>query len=199
MDISNKFKVGILYTALGKYSNVIIQLFVTAVLSRILTPEEYGVVAVVNVFLVFFQILADSGIGPAIVQNKTLTQNDLNDIFTLTIYSGLILSFVFVLIGYPISIVYGNEVYIKLYSLLGMCVLFYTMTIVPQSILTRNMNFKRMNLLSLIANIFSGVIGVVLAIHDFGVYSLIFSNIMKATILFFVFFSSVELSFPALR
>ena len=36
MDISNKFKVGILYTALGKYSNVIIQLFVTAVLSRIL-------------------------------------------------------------------------------------------------------------------------------------------------------------------
>ena len=114
MDIGQNFKKGILYTALGKYSNVVIQFLVTAVLSRILTPEEYGVVAVVNVFLIFFQMLADSGIGPAIIQNKKLNQDDLRSIFALTIYTGFILSAIFCLLGYPMSLVYGDFIYINI-------------------------------------------------------------------------------------
>lgn len=195
MDIGQNFKKGILYTALGKYSNVVIQLLVTAILSRILTPEEYGVVAVVNVFLVFFQMLADSGIGPAIIQNKKLTQDDLNNIFTLTIYTGFVLSVVFCILGYPMSIVYGNFIYVNFYLLLGLCVFFYTITIVPQAILTKEMQFKQVNLLTLVANIFSGVSGVLFALAHFGVYSLIFSNIIKAAVLFLVLYFNVSLHF----
>ena len=193
MDIGQNFKRGILYTALGKYSNVVIQLLVTAVLSRILTPEEYGVVAVVNVFLIFFQMLADSGIGPAIIQNKKLNQDDLRSIFTLTIYSGFILSALFCLLGYPMSLVYGDFIYINLYLLLGICVFFYTITIVPQAILTKEMRFKQVNLLTLVANILSGIIGILLALGRFGIYSLIFSNIVKAVALFLVLFGTVKL------
>ncbi|WP_150855858.1 oligosaccharide flippase family protein, partial [Streptococcus pneumoniae] len=75
MNVEKNLKRGIFYTAIGKYSNVVIQLLVTAILSRILSPVEYGIVAVVNVFLLFFQMLADSGIGPAIVQNKELNKS----------------------------------------------------------------------------------------------------------------------------
>ena len=193
MDIGQNFKKGILYTALGKYSNVVIQFLVTAVLSRILTPEEYGVVAVVNVFLIFFQMLADSGIGPAIIQNKKLNQDDLRSIFALTIYTGFILSAIFCLLGYPMSLVYGDFIYINLYLLLGICVFFYTITIVPQAILTKEMRFKQVNLLTLVANILSGIIGILLALGRFGIYSLIFSNIVKAVALFLVLFGTVRL------
>ncbi|RAN64314.1 oligosaccharide flippase family protein, partial [Dolosigranulum pigrum] len=68
-----QFKKGILYTAIGKYSLVIIQLFVQAILARLLVPEEFGIVSAINIFLVFFQLLSDFGIGAAIVQNKDLT------------------------------------------------------------------------------------------------------------------------------
>ena len=85
MDIAKSFRTGILYNALGKYSNVIIQLLVTSILSRMLTPKEYGLVAVVNVFLIFFQMIADSGIGPAIIQEKSLTKQDIQHIFSLTV------------------------------------------------------------------------------------------------------------------
>ena len=74
MNLIDEFKKGVLYSAIGKYSNVIVQLLVQAILSRLLTPKEYGVVAIVNVFLIFFQMLADFGIGPAIIQNKKLTK-----------------------------------------------------------------------------------------------------------------------------
>src|SRR5699024_934904 len=102
MGMADEFKKGIFYSALGKYSNVVIQLLVTAVLSRILTPEEYGIVAVVNVFLIFFQMLADFGIGPAIIQNKTLSKQEINSIFGFSLYLALFLGIVFVFLGYPI-------------------------------------------------------------------------------------------------
>ncbi|HHK6821357.1 TPA: oligosaccharide flippase family protein, partial [Streptococcus pneumoniae] len=156
MNVEKNLKRGIFYTAIGKYSNVVIQLLVTAILSRILSPVEYGIVAVVNVFLLFFQMLADSGIGPAIVQNKELNKSDLISIFSLTIYSGIVLSCIFALLGYPMGVLYGETIYVSLFPLLGLCVLFYTITIVPQAILMKTMNFKIVNFLTIFSNIASG-------------------------------------------
>ena len=53
-NIKNDLKKGLVYTAIGKYSNMIFTILVNAILSRILTPKEYGVIAVLNVFIVFF-------------------------------------------------------------------------------------------------------------------------------------------------
>ena len=50
----DQFKHALFYTALGKYSIVAVQLLVNAIVSRILTPEEFGVVAAVNIFLYSF-------------------------------------------------------------------------------------------------------------------------------------------------
>ena len=82
MDIKKEFRTGILYSAMGKYSNMLIQILLNSILSRILTPNEFGIVAVVNVFLIFFQMLADFGIGPAIIQHKSLSKNEIQQIFS---------------------------------------------------------------------------------------------------------------------
>lgn len=195
MNVEKNLKRGIFYTAIGKYSNVVIQLLVTAILSRILSPVEYGIVAVVNVFLLFFQMLADSGIGPAIVQNKELNKSDLISIFSLTIYSGIVLSCIFALLGYPMGVLYGETIYVSLFPLLGLCVLFYTITIVPQAILMKTMNFKIVNFLTIFSNIASGLVGVILAVSHFGVYSLIFSNIVRAMVLFIALYSKAKINF----
>lgn len=195
MDIRKSFRDGVLYTAIGKYSNVVIQLVITAILSRLISPAEYGIVAVVNVFLVFFQILADSGIGPAIIQNKELTKNDIDHIFSLTIFSGFVLAIVFAGLGYPISFIYQNNLYVKLCLLLGICVFFYTITIVPQSILNKSLKFKQVSLLTLCANVVSGLFAVLFAYLGFGVYTLIFSNIIKALATFILLYYQVSLKF----
>lgn len=68
MNMIEDLKKGIFYNSIGKYSNVMISFLIQIVLARLLTPNEFGVIAVINVFLVFFQLLADFGIGPAIIQ-----------------------------------------------------------------------------------------------------------------------------------
>ena len=71
--------------ASSKYTTVILGLLFSAVLSRLLSPEDYGIVAVVTVFTNFFSLFADMGIGTAVIQNKKLSDDDENRIFTFTL------------------------------------------------------------------------------------------------------------------
>lgn len=192
--MADEFKRGIFYSALGKYSNVVIQLLVTAILSRILTPDEYGIVAVVNVFLVFFQMLADFGIGPAIIQNKTLTKKEINSIFGFSLYLALFLGIVFAFLGYPISAFYNNQVYKPISIVLSVTLFFYGILVVPQSMLLREKKFSTVNIVTILANIASGVVSIVLAINGFSYYSLIISNTVKAALLFIIFYIKTNLT-----
>ena len=82
---------GVFYTAVAKYSGIIISLIITAVLARMLSPDDFGVVAVASVIINFFNIFTNIGFSTAIVQNKELTQNDLNNIYSFTLWLGVIL------------------------------------------------------------------------------------------------------------
>lgn len=152
-----QFKKGILYTAIGKYSLVIIQLFVQAILARLLVPEEFGIVSAINIFLVFFQLLSDFGIGAAIVQNKDLTDSDINSIFSFSIYFALALAIVFALLGYPISLFYNNPVFINVSYVLAITAFFYGILVVPQSLLLQKQNFKFLNMTTVIGAVIGGL------------------------------------------
>ncbi|SFD10169.1 lipopolysaccharide biosynthesis protein [Bacillus sp. UNCCL81] len=196
MKIQSEFKKGILFSAIGKYSNVLIQLGVTAVLSRILTPLEYGVVAVVNVFLIFFTMLTDVGIGPAVIQNKSLEKKDINSIFSFSLLLSLCLGILFLILAKPISIFYHNPVYTKVCSVLAISIFTTGIIVIPQSLMLKNKDFFEVNMTIVIANAISGVAAIIMAINHFSYYSLLFSYIIKNVIVFFVFYNKVEVKVP---
>ena len=76
-SIQKELASGIIYTAISKYSGIIISLAVAGVLARLIDPEEFGVVAIATVIISFFSIFSDLGIAPAIIQNKHLTEDKL--------------------------------------------------------------------------------------------------------------------------
>ena len=61
-------KKAVAYTAIAKYTTAVLQLVFAAILSRLLTPEQYGTVAVIHVFVIFFQLFCDMGFGPAVIR-----------------------------------------------------------------------------------------------------------------------------------
>ena len=60
---------GVFYTAIAKYSGILISLVIAGILARLIAPEEFGIVAVVTVIISFFSIFSDLGVAPAIIQN----------------------------------------------------------------------------------------------------------------------------------
>ncbi|MCC5894500.1 MAG: lipopolysaccharide biosynthesis protein [Alkalibacterium sp.] len=187
-----QFKTGLIYTAMGKYSIVIIQLLVQAVLTRILTPAEFGIVAAVNIFLVFFQLLADFGIGPAIIQNKQLTRKEVDSIFSFSLYIAFGLSILFLFLGFPMSLFYGNEVFIPISRILAIAVFFYGILVVPQSLLLKEKNFKLVNITTISGAVVSGIISIILALLGFSYYAMIVGNTAKAFTMFMVFYFNTE-------
>lgn len=77
MSIRKNLRKGVYYNGLARYSNVIVSIIIGATLARLLTPEEFGVVAILTVFIAFFNLLSSFGISAAIVQNKELSENDI--------------------------------------------------------------------------------------------------------------------------
>lgn len=96
---------------LSKYTNVIVQLVVTMVLARLLTPEQYGTVAIVTVFTSFFAILADVGVSTAIIQYKNLTKDDFDALFLFCLLLGLVLAGAFCILAVPVALIY-NDAYL---------------------------------------------------------------------------------------
>mgnify|MGYP003355956282 CR=1 FL=1 len=73
MSLRREMITGVFWSTVQKYSGLVVQLVISAVLARLIAPEDFGVVAVATVIISFFGIFSDLGVGAAVIQNKTLT------------------------------------------------------------------------------------------------------------------------------
>lgn len=175
---------GIFYTAIAKYSGIIVQLLVTAILARLLQPSDFGVVAIATVFITFFNILTDIGIGPAIIQQKDLTKDDLDHIYSLTVYMGLLCGGVFYILSWGIADYYSNIQLLYICQLLSIPIFVYSLNIVPNGLLLRDKKFRFMAMRTLLAQVFSGICAVIAAFYGWGIYALLVNPILSSIILF---------------
>lgn len=169
---------------ISKYANVAVQLVVSMILARILTPGEYGTVAIVTVFTSFFAILADMGISTAIVQYKDLTKSDYNGLFTFSCLLSLLLAGLFCLISIPISAIYAETQLVPLCCFASLSVLFNTLNMVPNGILMKERRFKTISLRLVVVSVLSGMVAVLLALLGCGCYALIWNSIISAALIF---------------
>lgn len=181
-------KKGILVNFIAKYSNVFAQLIITSILARLLSPSDYGIISVIMIFIVFFNLLGDMGIGPAIIQNKDLQEDDISNIFIFTIFISIVLGIAFVFFSYFIAYIYNDKVYILLGRILCFSIIFNILLIVPNSILLKNKKFKIIGISNLITNLIAGSITIILAFKGFKYYSLVINSIIQAFFNFLIFF-----------
>lgn len=178
---------GVFYTAIAKYSGIIISLVVAGVLARLIAPEEFGIVAVATVIISFFSIFSDLGIGAAIIQNKTLDENDLSHIFSFTIWSGIILALLFFLCSWPISWYYRHDsTLLVICQILSVNLFFASANIVPNALLFKAKEFRFIAWRSLGVQIAGGSIAIAAALNGAGLYALIINPILSSILLFII-------------
>lgn len=188
MSIKTEIKSGVFYTFLFKYANYAIQIVISAILARILSPEEYGVVAVVNVFVLFFLMFSTAGLGTALIQKLDISQQEIYSLFIISIILGLIFSVLFGISGKFIAKFYSNVSYIKIAHLLSISLFFNTINMVPYHLLLKNREFKKLGLSSVYITLVTGVITIVLALNGLSYYSLVYQSILQAFITFVIYF-----------
>lgn len=179
----DKFWDGIKYTALSKYSNVVINLVTGVVLARLLSPEDYGVVAIVSVFVLFFGMLTTMGIGAGVVQFD-LNRQQLSALFTFSILIGSILALLFAFFSYWIASFYNSQIYIGVGQALAISVFIKAASAVPLGLLQKKIEFKKLAAINISINLGSGCLGIVLALQGFSYWSLIIRTLVSAGLTF---------------
>ena len=195
MRQEKSLKNAVFMIAIAKYSNVIITLIFNAVLARLLTPEDYGIVAVITVFTTFFSTLSDVGFGTAVIQNKELEQEDINSIYTFTVYLGLMLGIAFAIASYPISLFYQNNEYIWIGCVLSISVAFGAFNMVPNAIIMRKKYFSLLAMRNISATIAKGAITIIMAVLGAKYYALVFSAVFYSVLIFVWNKHSIEVHF----
>ena len=175
---------GVFYTALAKYSGVVISLVVAGVLARLLSPDDFGIVAIATVIIAFFNLFTDMGVSPAIVQHKTLTREELSDIFSFTVWTGIGISVLFFAASWLIADYYNSDILRTLCQLLSVNLFFASATIVPGALFYRNKEFKFIAVRSFVIQISAGAATVTAALCGAGLYALIINPIVSSILIF---------------
>jgi teichuronic acid exporter len=183
--LRNQVVGGVAITAVTRYAGVAIQFVITAILARLLTPQDFGLIAIIMVFINFFNLLSQAGLGPAIVQKKDLSDEHLSTLFYTSIIIGVVFSILFILISPWLSAFYNDERLISLGYFLSLSIFFSTTRTIPEAILQKKLNFFKIGIIAISSSLISGVIGIYLAYSGYGVYALVYQNIISSIIHFF--------------
>ncbi len=188
-------KKAVIINAAAKYAKVLVNLVYTAILARILSPEDYGIVAVITVFTTFFALFSDMGLSTAIIQNKTLTNDEVNDIFSFTIYLGVGLALFFCLFSFPLSVFYNDRVYIPAGMLLSVALLFNTLNMIPNALLMKERQFVSVAVRTIAITVIGGIITVICAVCGLKHYSVITNAILTSILTYFANIRGLGLRF----
>lgn len=154
-----------------------IQFVIQIILARLLTPEDYGLIAIIMIFIAFANVFVQSGFGTALIQKKEADEEDFSSVFYLSFVIAGILYCILYFIAPLISNFYKNVELTKLLRVLSLTLFLGTFNSIQNTIIAKNMDFKKQFLSSLVAGLISGLIGILMAYNNFGVWSLVFQQL----------------------
>ncbi len=172
-SLKHKTVKGVGWSFVDNIANSGITFLVGLVLARILTPAEYGVMAMVTIFIAISNSIVDSGFSNALIRKMKIERVDYNTVFYFNLVVSLFLYLVLFLCAPAISSFFKEPILVDVMRVIGWILVINALAIIPRTILVRNVDFKTQTKVSLISSILSGAIGIGMALTGFGVWSLV--------------------------
>ncbi len=168
----------------------VITFSITIILARLLTPEEYGAVALMTVFIAISKVFIESGFSRALIQKKNITDEDACSVFYFSVALAVtIYLIIFFFVAPAAADFYKIEVIENALRVLSLLLLTGTYNSMQSTMLQKKLLFKRLFISTYSSIIVGGIIGIFMAYNGFGVWSLVFqqlsTSVMKSVILTF--------------
>lgn len=151
-------------------------------LARMLSPQEFGVLGMITIFISLAQVFVDSGLSQALIRRQECSNLDYSTIFWANVAIGLG-AFTIIWFSAPfIAEFYNKPELIKLTRITALAIIIGSVTLIQQTILTKDIDFKTLTKTSTVGTFISGVTSLVLAYLGFGVWSLVFRTLVNQAV-----------------
>lgn len=180
MNLKKQAVSGVKWNFLQQFSVQIINFGVQVILARLLMPEMFGLIAMIIVFISIGQTLMDSGMTSSLIRTKNPDQIDYSTVFVTNLLMSIAIYGVTYLLAPSIAGFYNQEVLTDIVRVFALTFVIRAFVAVHVAKLTKEMNFKLQMKLQIPSTIIAGIVGVTLAYQGYGVWSLVWLNLVQA-------------------
>lgn len=178
MSIRDKVVNGVLWNAFERFSTQGIQLVLTIFIARLLSPSDYGLIAMLSIFMAVAQAFVDSGFTNALIQNKGRTEKDYATMFFFNIFAASLVYFLLFCMAPWVARFYSQPELTSILRVYSIVLIINSFASVHMTRLTIELNFRKQALVSIWAVVISGFIGLWMAYHGFGVWTLVYQALI---------------------
>lgn len=164
---------GASWTAIDSIARYGITFVVGIVLARLLSPDEYGLIGILMIFINLFNVIVDGGFAHALIRKKDATDEDYCTVFYTNFVISIVLAATLFLCARPISFFFERDELYDLTRVMSVIVVINALSIVQKTRLTKKIDFKTQTKISIITSVTSGIVGIGMALMGFGVWALV--------------------------
>lgn len=179
-SLKQKTVKGVGWSFADNIANQGVTFLVSLVLARLITPEEYGLIGIITIFIAVFNSIVDSGFSNALIRKNDIKEIDYSTVFITNMVLSVVLFIVFFFLAEPIADFFSQPLLKPLTQVMGSIVIINAFAIVQRTILTKNIDFKTQTKASVISSVASGILGIAMAFMGYGVWSLVGQQLSRA-------------------
>ena len=154
------------------------QFVVMVVLARLLSPSDFGLVAMLMVFTSVGALLVDAGFGTALIQRRDTSDDDETTVFLFTLFSSAVFAAGLFLAAPAIAAFYQQPALVALMQTMALVLPLGALGAVPDAVLTKRLDFRARTATEVVASTTAGVLAIVLALRGAGAWSLAWQAIL---------------------
>jgi O-antigen/teichoic acid export membrane protein len=181
-DLRARVLRGFAWVAASQVGAQLTRAVVAIVIARLLTPEEYGLAALALVFASLVMVFSDLALGAALIQRKDLSVVDRDTAFWTTLAAGLIFTVLGVALSGPLASLYGEPDAQPLLFVLSLSFVVAALGATQQNLMLRDMDYRRVEVLTMIAGLAGGIAAVAAAVYGAGAWAIIAQQIVATAI-----------------
>lgn len=189
-SLKSKAANSVMWSAVERFSVQGIQFILTIIIARLVSPSDYGLIAMLGIFLAIAQTFIDSGFSNALIQKQDRTETDFSTVFYFNIVVGVFVYLLLYLCSPFIASFYNEPKLDLITKVVGLNLIISSFSVVQRAKLTIALNFKLQAVASLIAVVISGVVGVYMAYVGYGVWAIaiqaLLNNFLNTVLLWVV-------------
>lgn len=173
---------GLFWSSVERFSNQGVQFVFSIILARLLSPSDYGIIAMVTIFFAVAQSFVDSGFSNALVRKTDRVEEDLSTCFYFNIGVGIIAYIVLFLIAPLVANFYCQPILSPIIRITGLEVMLNSLCVVQQALFTIKIDFKSQAKITLSATVISGIVGILLAYQGYGIWALVWQGVASSIV-----------------
>lgn len=159
-----------------------INFIVQIILARILLPNDFGLIAIIQIFLSIGNTLMDSGMTSSLIRTENPDQRDYSTVFFINLFASMILYLILFISAPYISLFFKQELLTSIIRIYTLSFIIQALVGVQTARLTKEMNFKLQMYMQIPATLIGGVVGVGMAYKGFGVWSLVWMQLVSTSV-----------------